>query len=149
RRKIALVRHGPPSTDSRWTAGDYNVAISLPAALAWLLAGLPSSRAATYPRSGLNQGYRDRVLAALGWSVSGEFAVQVTRAALGVALARLLNPEDFGLVAMLFIGVNFLILIVDFGFQEALVQRRDISEAHRSSVFWIVLLWGLLLSGAL
>src|SRR5262249_42539769 len=53
---------------------------------------------------------------------------------------------DFGLMAMLMVVVYFLTGTADLGFEEALIQRRDATEAHRSSAFWAVLLAALLLS---
>lgn len=42
-----------------------------------------------------------------------------------IALARLLSPEDFGIIAILFIIPNFLDLITTFGFETSLIQTKD------------------------
>lgn len=89
--------------------------------------------------------YRQRVLSAFTWSVSGDLAVQAIRAAFGVALARLLSPREFGLLAMLTIITQFVAANSDAGFEDALVQKRELTEAHRSSVFWAMLLLGVVL----
>lgn len=88
-------------------------------------------------------GYRRRVLTALKWSASGEVGFQAIRFAFGIALARLLSPQDFGLMAMLMILLTFAAGSADLGFEEALVQKRDVAEVHFSSVFWSLLLSGL------
>tara|TARA_B110000503_G_scaffold143688_1_gene247046 strand:+ start:1211 stop:2584 length:1374 start_codon:yes stop_codon:yes gene_type:complete len=54
-----------------------------------------------------------------------------------VALARLLIPSDFGLLAMATVLVNFVSIIKDFGLSQATVQRRQISSQQISSLFWI------------
>ena len=41
-----------------------------------------------------------RAGAAIRWSVSGQLGVQVMRLGFGVALARLLSPREFGLLAL-------------------------------------------------
>jgi polysaccharide transporter, PST family len=54
-----------------------------------------------------------------------------------VALARLLTPRDFGLVAMV---TTFSLLLVNFGlngFTEAIIQRKEIDHALASNLFWI------------
>src|SRR5687767_3744434 len=54
-----------------------------------------------------------------------------------VFLARLLTPEDFGLVAMV---TTFSLLLMNFGlsgFTEAVLQRPDIDHALASNLFWI------------
>jgi O-antigen/teichoic acid export membrane protein/glycosyltransferase involved in cell wall biosynthesis len=69
--------------------------------------------------------------------------VQVTAT---VVLARLLRPVDFGLVAMV---TTFSLLLVNFGFNgltEAIVQRDVIDDALASTLFWINLGIGVLLT---
>ena len=90
--------------------------------------------------------YRERTLSALKWNASGELAAQVIRFAFGIALARLLSPREFGLMAMLLVLVQFVLGSADLGFEEALIQKQDIAEVHRSSVFWIVIGSGLVLT---
>jgi lipopolysaccharide exporter len=87
-------------------------------------------------------GHREQALSAVKWSVSGELAELSIRFAFGIALARLLSPKDFGLVAMLTVVTQFVTSISDLGFEDALVQKRDLREAHRSSVFWLMLCTG-------
>ncbi|MEO6027234.1 MAG: lipopolysaccharide biosynthesis protein [Candidatus Binatia bacterium] len=93
--------------------------------------------------------YRRQVLSALSWSVSGDIAAQIIRAGFGVALARLLSPREFGLLAMLTIVTQFVAANADAGFEDALVQKPELSEAHRSSVFWAMMLIGGALTLAL
>jgi PST family polysaccharide transporter len=64
-----------------------------------------------------------------------------------VALARLLTPHDFGLVAMV---TTFSILLSNFGVNgvtEALIQREWIDHTLASNLFWFTLGGGLLLTG--
>ena len=62
-----------------------------------------------------------------------------------VLLGRLLVPEDFGLVAMAAVVVNFVALFKDAGLAQATVQRAEIKHEEISSLFWL----NLLLSGIL
>ena len=50
---------------------------------------------------------RQQVVSGVGWKVATVAVVQVTRIVVGVVLARLLVPRDFGLasMALLFVGV--------------------------------------------
>lgn len=65
----------------------------------------------------------------------------VTRAALQFAqiavLARLLAPEDYGLMAITGAVLSFAGLFVDLGLNGAFVQRRHVTEEQRSSLFWL------------
>jgi len=92
--------------------------------------------------------YRARAVRALAWSISGRFAVQAVRFGFSVALARLLSPHEFGLLAMVTLLVQFGSSIADLGFADALVQKRDIDERHRSAVFWTMLVTGVVLAVA-
>ena len=60
-----------------------------------------------------------------------------------VLLARLLVPEDFGLVAAVGPVAAFVGLLQEFGLQQAVVQRREISEAQLNQIFWLSALVGL------
>jgi O-antigen/teichoic acid export membrane protein/glycosyltransferase involved in cell wall biosynthesis len=65
-----------------------------------------------------------------------------------VVLARLLTPADFGLVTMV---TTFSLLLVNFGFNgmtEAIVQREEMDEDLASTLFWINLVGGIVLTAA-
>jgi O-antigen/teichoic acid export membrane protein len=79
-------------------------------------------------------------------STVGQGANFVLRIGSMVALARLLAPEDFGLVAMVTACTGFLDLFRDFGLSMATVQRASISQAQLSMLFWINLAVGGLLA---
>jgi polysaccharide transporter, PST family len=52
-------------------------------------------------------------------------------------LARLLTPEDYGLVAMVTALTGFAPLLVDLGTRDAVVQRVSITEGEVSALFWL------------
>jgi len=90
--------------------------------------------------------FRERTLSALEWSVGGQVGRQAASFVIGIVLARLLSPEEFGLVAMVTVLTGFAAVLADFGFGAALVQKDDPEERHFSSVFWVNLGAGLLLT---
>lgn len=63
-------------------------------------------------------------------------AAQGLQVTLRLVLARLLLPEDFGLVAMAVVFIGFCTQLLDLGLGPALVQRSDLSELHKSTAFW-------------
>lgn len=93
-----------------------------------------SGRAGSLGRSAL----RGSVL--MGLAQAGKMAV--TMASI-VILARLLAPEDFGLVAAISPLVAFVGLFRNLGLQQALVQRKSVEPAHLNQAFWISLWVGL------
>lgn len=60
-----------------------------------------------------------------------------------VALARLLSPEDFGLLAIALVAVNVLMRLTDLGMIPALVQRGDIEERHFDAAWTVGITRGL------
>lgn len=61
-------------------------------------------------------------------------------------LARLLGPADFGLVGMVTAFTGILYLFRDFGLSAAVVQRTTVTEEQSSTLFWINLIVGVVLS---
>src|SRR5687768_5126360 len=54
-----------------------------------------------------------------------------------MALARLLDPKDFGLVAMVMTVMGFLQAFRESGLSRATIQREGITHAQVSNLFWL------------
>lgn len=80
--------------------------------------------------------YKSKVLRALGWSAGGRVFSQAISLCFGIVLARLLTPDDFGLIAMVAVFTGFAGLLADVGLGSALVQKKSASDVHFSTVFW-------------
>ncbi len=83
--------------------------------------------------------------AARGTAVT--LAAQGVRSLLQVAalvvMARLLSPEDFGLVAMVTAIIGIADIVRDFGLSLATMRAPSLSSAQRTNLFWANLLLGL------
>lgn len=79
-------------------------------------------------------------------SIVSQAATLVFRTGSMVIMARLLLPEDFGLVGMVTAFTGFLGLFRDAGLSMATVQRESITDAQLSTLFWINLAVGGLLA---
>src|SRR5438067_12193846 len=64
-------------------------------------------------------------------------------------MARLLLPEDFGLVGMVTAFTGVLNLFRDFGLSTATVQRDRVTDDQVSTLFWINILVGVVLAAVL
>ncbi|QNJ98956.1 lipopolysaccharide biosynthesis protein [Constantimarinum furrinae] len=62
-------------------------------------------------------------------------------------LAKLLFPEDFGVVGMAIVFVSFLQVVNDLGFGNALIQKKNmlLTKSHHSTAFWSGLVWSVCL----
>src|ERR1700676_178613 len=70
-------------------------------------------------------------------SVGRQYVNGVLQIAAAVVLARLLAPEDFGLVAIVTVLTSFAPLLIDFGLGDATTQRSKITQSQVSSLFWL------------
>jgi len=59
-----------------------------------------------------------------------------------VVLSRLLEPRDFGLTAMIWVVLGFAQMFCDAGISNAIVQRREITLAELSSLYWLTVVTG-------
>ncbi|MFC3607954.1 lipopolysaccharide biosynthesis protein [Stutzerimonas tarimensis] len=66
-----------------------------------------------------------------------------------VILARLLSPDDYGLMAMIMVVVGLGDVLREFGLSSAAIQARDVSPQQRTNLFWINSAVGLLLAAAI
>jgi O-antigen/teichoic acid export membrane protein len=70
-------------------------------------------------------------------SVVIQYGNAVLQVGSAVILARLLAPEDFGLVAIVTVLTSFAPMLIDFGLLDATAQRKSITTAQVSSLFWV------------
>ncbi|MEQ9371497.1 MAG: MOP flippase family protein [Coleofasciculus chthonoplastes F3-SA18-01] len=61
-------------------------------------------------------------------------------------LARLLQPEDFGLVALANVFLAFMQIFLEQGFAQALIQRDNLEPDHLNTAFWSNVAIGILLA---
>ena len=65
-----------------------------------------------------------------------------------ICLARILVPEDFGLVAMVSALTGFANVLMDLGTRDAVVQRPQITQGELSTLFWLTTGLGALFTGS-
>jgi PST family polysaccharide transporter len=70
-------------------------------------------------------------------SVAMQYGNGVLQIIAAIVLARLLAPEDFGLVAIVTVLTSFAPLLIDFGLGDATTQRSRITQSQVSSLFWL------------
>src|SRR5260370_1516853 len=54
-----------------------------------------------------------------------------------ILLARLLSPQDYGLIGMAVVVTGFVAMFKDMGLSQATIQREEISTEQISTLFWI------------
>lgn len=86
---------------------------------------------------------RTRAAKGVFWTATGAWGRQLGVFVVFAVLARLLEPADFGLVALAAVFVGFTHVIAEEGMVDALVQRKELERAHLDAAFWVSLAFAL------
>lgn len=82
---------------------------------------------------------KKQILSSLFWKFLERGGTQGIQFILQLFLARLLTPRDYGAVALITVFITISTVLVQSGFNTALIQKREIDEEDISSVFYISL----------
>ena len=86
---------------------------------------------------------RDKAISGVKWNAIGRFSTQGVNFIIGLILARLLSPSDYGVVGM--VGIFFAIAqtFIDSGFGSALIRKNDCTDTDYSTAFYFNVIVGL------
>jgi teichuronic acid exporter len=79
---------------------------------------------------------KQKTISGLLWSFIENFSRQGIALIFGIILARLLSPREFGLIGMIAIFLAISQSFIDSGFTQALIRKKDCSQADFSTVFY-------------
>lgn len=82
-----------------------------------------------------NGALRDKVARGVAWNLAEKVGTALMQMAVSLILLRLLPREDWGLMAILTAVAAVMLVIADSGFSQALIRRREPSQADFRSVF--------------
>lgn len=82
---------------------------------------------------------RNNIGKAMIWKALERFGVQGVQFVLQIILARILDPQHYGMLSLMVIFVTLADVFVQKGFNTALIQNKDVKEEDYSSVFWVSL----------
>lgn len=80
------------------------------------------------------------------WQLAGSYGGQLISFVISIFLARLLSPEEFGIVGMSMVFLVILEVFKNFGFSSALIQQKKPNALAYSSVFYVNIVIGILLT---
>ena len=93
-----------------------------------------------------SENLKSKALSGSIWSLIETFSTQIVQFIVGVILARLLGPKDYGLIALTGIFTSISAAITDAGFEKTLVQKKDLTPLQITTIFYINILLGLLIT---
>lgn len=95
----------------------------------------------------MNKNLNSRTKTGIIWDLSGAFVRQFVFLFITIILARLIDPEEFGVIAMSMVFISIAEVFTDVGFTSGLIQQKNTKEITFSSVFYVNLALSLFLSG--
>lgn len=88
---------------------------------------------------------KKKVLGSLFWRFSERTAAQGVSFVVSVILARLLTPEDYGLIGLITVFISIATVFVSSGFGNALIQKENATQTDFSSVFYFSIFMGMVM----
>lgn len=78
---------------------------------------------------------KDKTVSGVGWSAADAFLGQGVTFLVGIVLARILSPAEYGLIGIVTIFTTVLTGIVDSGFSNALIRKQKVSNDDYNTMF--------------
>ncbi|RNC88699.1 MAG: lipopolysaccharide biosynthesis protein [Allomuricauda sp.] len=85
-----------------------------------------------------------RMFKGMAWSAIEQFSVDILHFSLGIVLARILDPAEYGIIGILLIFIAYSDIFIDGGFASALIQKQDRTEDDKSTILWFNLFISIL-----
>ena len=86
---------------------------------------------------------RNKTLSGVKWNAIGRFSSQGISFVIGILLARILSPSDYGLVGMIGIFMAIGQTFIDSGFSSALIRKKDCTDTDYSTAFYFNIAVGI------
>ena len=84
----------------------------------------------------MSENLKSRTAKGIGWGFTDNILSSGITAVANIILARVLAPEDFGLIAMITIFMTLSTSLVDSGFTGALTRKKNVVKADFDTVFY-------------
>ena len=97
----------------------------------------------------MSESLKHQAVKGMVWSAVERFSVQGVQFILGIIIARLVSPSEYGLIAMLGIFLAIAQTFIDSGFSSALIQKKDRTDIDYSTAFYFNLAIAVIVYGIL
>jgi PST family polysaccharide transporter len=106
---------------------------------------IPHRYAHWLERKHLEQNLKSKSVSGGIQTIGAQIVAFLMNMASTIFMARLLTPEDYGIIAMVTSVTGFVLIFKDIGLTQAIIQKEHITQDEVSQIFWLNLLIGLLL----
>lgn len=86
--------------------------------------------------------YRDKAAQGVLWTTVQSWGKRLASLLTFVVVARLLSPDEFGVVALALVFISLFTVVQESGFAQAIVQREALEDEHLDTAFWFSLAMG-------
>ena len=93
----------------------------------------------------MSNSLKQKAVSGVAWTSVERFTQQIIQFVIGVAIARILAPQDYGIIGMTAIFFAIASTFIDSGFGNALIQKKDRNEIDYSTCFYFNILVGLVI----
>ena len=93
----------------------------------------------------MEESLRNKAVKGVGWSFADSILGQGITFLVGLVLARLLTPDEYGLIGIITIFITVLNSIVDSGFSNALIRKQHTTQADYNTVFITNMVFSILM----
>lgn len=87
----------------------------------------------------MERSLKDKTVSSLIWKFIEKFGAQLMQFVVSIVLARLLMPEDYGIIAITTVFLAIANVFVDSGFSSILIRKLDADDLDYSTVFYFTL----------
>ncbi|MBQ3355848.1 MAG: lipopolysaccharide biosynthesis protein [Oscillospiraceae bacterium] len=84
----------------------------------------------------MKENYRGKALSGMAWKFAERLLTKIVTGIVSVILARILLPDDYGVISLTTVFITLFDVFVTYGFGVALVQKKDADELDFSSTFY-------------
>ena len=88
---------------------------------------------------------KSKVLSGMAWKFAERILAQGVSLLVSIVLARILMPEDYGVVSLVMVFIAIANVFVSNGFSTALIQAKEINEIDYSTMFYCSLFFSAIL----
>lgn len=93
----------------------------------------------------MGDGLKKNMVGALTWSTINIAGAQFSQLIIGIILARILMPADFGTIGVLFFFIGMSTVLIDGGFGQGLIRKKDATAKDFSTIFYFNFVLSLVL----
>lgn len=97
----------------------------------------------------MSESLKVKTLKGIAWSGIERFATAGINFAIGLVIARILSPNEYGIIAMLAIFMAISQSVIDSGFSNALIRKKDRTEIDFSTTLYFNIAVSILMYGIL